>query len=60
MTYELGFALGEAKAFKDRQRGRRTVQLCTPMSEGMRGYWDGYTPRSETWAAPVKAEEVTA
>ena len=60
MTYEQGFALGEAKAFKDRQRGATTVQLCTPRSEGMRGYWDGYTTRSETWAAPVTADEVPA
>lgn len=50
MTYEAGFAAGERAAWIDRRDG--TVTECPPSMHGdfLRGWRDGYTPRSATWA----------
>jgi hypothetical protein len=47
--YERGFADGERQSFKDRaNRVRRS--LPEVKTEYGRGWIDGYTPRSLTWA----------
>ena len=54
--YELGFRLGEWRAFKDRQRGLFRLPQHDYTTEGQRGYRDGYTPRSQHWwQKPEKA-----
>lgn len=49
MTYEQGFAQGEADAFHDRRAGLPLERFPPPQSEAARGYEDGYTPRSPGW-----------
>jgi hypothetical protein len=47
--YELGFAAGESASFKDR---KTRIVRCRPervASDYDRGWWDGYTPRTENW-----------
>lgn len=51
LQYRLGFDEGERAAFTHRQRGM--PPLIRPNEiKGQRaqGFWDGYTPRSLTWA----------
>lgn len=59
MTYEQGFAQGEADAYRDRQAGVRTDWFGEPSNEFQRGYRDGYVPQSATWWLRAK-EAVTA
>ena len=59
MTYEQGFAQGEADARQDRQAGLQLTQMDEPRGEYQRGYRDGYTPRSATWWQPAR-ERVAA
>ena len=51
MSYAAGFAQGERAAFADRQRGMTRPRPTEMRDEYMRGWWDGYTPRSLDWAA---------
>jgi len=48
--YELGFADGERLRCEDKKIGRFRVRPHGSMHERGRGFWDGYTPRSQTWA----------
>lgn len=58
-TYESGFASGELQAFKDRKRGlSRTVPQFEVTDPYARGYWDGYRPRSATWAISQEVRAV--
>ena len=61
MSYEAGFAQGEADAFHDRRNGVRREMNEDPRNAQERGYWDAYSPRSATWGAmtrtPVAAVE---
>ncbi|MBA3590354.1 hypothetical protein [Methylibium sp.] len=50
MNYESGFNAGEHQAFQDRRSGVVRDLGDAPQSEWQRGYRDGYTPRSPTWA----------
>lgn len=58
--YERGFHDGERAAFQDRKAGkprRHRSKDEDEYTEYGRGYWDGYTPRSMTWAlckTPIK------
>jgi hypothetical protein len=48
--YEQGFAVGERQAFKDRRDHIVRPQPNVGNGEYLRGWRDGYTPRSVTWA----------
>lgn len=48
--YETGFDHGERQAFKDRRLHMHRTFSGQPQSDYDRGYRDGYTPRSLTWA----------
>ena len=50
MSYEAGFSLGERQAWEDRKAGKPLEALGPPQNDLQRGYADGYTPRSSTWA----------
>ena len=52
--YELGFANGERLRCEDKQRGRFRVRPTGDLPPRARGFWDGYTPRSQTWALGTK------
>lgn len=57
MSYQTGFIAGERQAFEDRRSGMHRDLGDAPQSEWQRGYHDGYTPRSPTWARqPVRVE----
>ncbi len=56
MTYEQGFARGEADAYRDRMMGLPLERFAAPTTEAARGYEDGYMPRSVTWWRPAKIE----
>ena len=58
MSYESGFAQGEQDAFHDRRNGVRAEGIDDPRTEHQRGYWDGYRPRSATWAARTQSPVV--
>lgn len=60
--YEQGFATGEREAWNERVHGKvielpRNIYTEKRVSEWMRGFADGYTPRSAIWhrAAPARA-----
>jgi len=57
MTYEQGFSDGERAAFSDRKTG---FQRSIPETDGeyWRGFFDGYTPRSSTWARGISSKPV--
>lgn len=58
MTYEAGFAQGEADAYADRKAGQRSsMRPQQPLSLYQQGYWDAYTPRSATWWTVTKQLE---
>ena len=52
--YEIGFADGESKRCDDIKTGRIRVRPTGDLSPRARGFWDGYTPRSATWALRTK------
>lgn len=52
--YEIGFADGERVRCEDKKTGRFRVRPHGSMHERGRGFWDGYTPRSQTWALSSK------
>lgn len=64
--YAAGFAEGELLRFQDRAKGCVRARPQNMRSERMRGFWDGYTPRSIGWALNSKrlvdnfADEVIA
>ena len=63
--YERGFDAGERQAFKNRRNAVRVTRPQGFLSEYERGYWDGYTPRSQAWGlsraeAPWWAEREVA
>jgi hypothetical protein len=60
MTYEQGFAQGEADARQDRRTGLQPAKLDAPRGEYQRGYLDGYTPRSPTWWVPARTPQMEA
>ena len=49
MNYEQGFSDGEKAAFRDRKVGFVRA-MPEPDNPYRRGFVDGYTPRSITWA----------
>lgn len=49
MNYEQGFSDGEKAAFRDRKNGFVRA-MPEPDNQYRRGFVDGYTPRSSTWA----------
>lgn len=51
MTYAYHFEAGERQAFKDRANGVRRHQPDDMSHPDTRAFWDGYQPRSSTWAA---------
>jgi len=57
--YERGFEAGEAACHADKKQGRpMLVRPEKTADDYARGWWDGYTPRSLTWAlhrAPIKS-----
>lgn len=48
--FEIGFAEGERKRCDDIKTGRIRVAPTGDLSPRARGFWMGYTPRSQTWA----------
>ena len=49
--YERGFHAGEATCHADKKKGRPLLtRPDKDADEYTRGWWDGYTPRSMTWA----------
>ncbi len=48
--YAKGFAAGESCAFRDRRSGRSRIRPMVLRDTYERAFWDGYTPRSSTWA----------
>jgi hypothetical protein len=54
--YERGFDAGERRAFSDRRDGAPMRGAPAQITDAYwRGWWDGYTPRSVTWALrPMK------
>jgi hypothetical protein len=52
--YEIGFADGERKAFDDKRAGILRFKPQGDLHERGRGFWDGYTPRSQAWALRTK------
>lgn len=48
--YAQGFGAGERAAFRDRRIGRTRVRPVQFRDTYERAWWDGYTPRSSTWA----------
>lgn len=50
MTYAYHFDAGERQAFADRQRGIRRMPPADMTHPDTRAFWDGYRPRSSTWA----------
>ena len=47
--YEHGFAQGETTRFQDRKRNYCRARPPEMKNEHMRGFWDGYFPRSVEW-----------
>lgn len=57
MTYEQGFSKGERAAWLDRSS---LIPRAMPevVDEETRGFVDGYTPRSSTWARGISSKPV--
>lgn len=57
MTYEQGFSDGERAAWFDR---KALIPRAFPSEQGdyRRGFVDGYTPRSSTWARGINNRQV--
>jgi len=51
--YARGFDAGERAAFRDRRCGRNRIKPLVLRDTYERAWWDGYTPRSSTWARNV-------
>ena len=47
--YAAGFAAGENRSFKDRKHKVTRVRPDEIKGEYQRGFWEGYTPRSQVW-----------
>lgn len=63
MSYERGFEEGERHAFEQRSFPEKLRRPRPKLAEEgyVRGYLDGYTPRSQDWVKGVKAfQEVPA
>lgn len=48
--YARGFDAGERAAFRDRRCGRTRIRPLVLTDTYHRAWWDGYTPRTSTWA----------
>jgi hypothetical protein len=56
--YEQGFAKGERDSFFERRFNEQLQPRPRHLiGDYMRGYWDGYTPRSQQWAEGVPMKE---
>ena len=47
--YQAGFAAGERDAYCDRRAGKPKLMPPDVRGHYAAGYWDGYTPRTESW-----------
>ncbi len=54
--YAQGFDAGERAACRDRRLGKTRLRPMMLRDTYERAWWDGYTPRSSTWARSAEVK----